>query len=68
LAKGGVRREDQTRLLQGQAYLSLEMFDKARKSFREAAKDDRSRKNANNLLRYTDSEEKRIKDIKEYLS
>lgn len=68
IAKGGVRREDQTRLLQGQAYLSLEMFDKARKSFREAAKDDRSRKNANNLLRYTDSEEKRIKDIKEYLS
>lgn len=68
IAKGGVRREDQTRLLQGQAYLSLEMFDKARESFREAAKDDRSRKNANNLLRYTDSEEKRIKDIKEYLS
>ena len=68
IAKGGVRREDQTRLLQGQAYLSLEQFDKARESFREAAKDDRSRKNANNLLRYTDSEERRIKDIKEYLS
>lgn len=66
--KGGVRREDQSRLLQGQAYLSLEMFDKARESFREAAKDDRSRNNANQLLRYTDNEEKRIADIKEYLS
>lgn len=68
IAKGGVRREDQSRLLQGQAYLSLEMFDKAREAFREAAKDDRSRKNANNLLRYTDNEEKRIAAIKEYLS
>ena len=68
IAKGGVRREDQTRLLQGQAYLSLEQFDKARESFREAARDDRSRTNANNLLRYTDNEEKRINDIKEYLS
>lgn len=68
IEKGGVRREDQSRLLQGQAYLSLEMFDKARESFRAAAKDDRSRKNANNLLRYTDNEEKRINDIKEYLS
>ncbi|MCC3862284.1 hypothetical protein [Pseudemcibacter aquimaris] len=68
IEKGGVRREDQSRLLQGQAYLSLEMFDKARESFREAAKDDRSRRNANQLLRYTDAEEKRINDIKEYLS
>lgn len=68
IEKGGVRREDQTRLLQGQAYLSLEQFDKARESFREAAKDDRSRNQANQLLRYTDAEEKRIADIKEYLS
>ncbi|MBT5185962.1 MAG: hypothetical protein HOM01_04085 [Kordiimonadaceae bacterium] len=68
LDKGDVRRPDQSSLLQGQAYLSLEMFDEARASFREAAKDDRSKKNANNLLKYVDNEEKRIKDIREYLS
>ena len=68
LDKGDVRRPDQSSLLQGQAYLSLEMFDEARKSFREAGKDERSEKNANNLLRYVDNEEKRIKDIREYLS
>ncbi|HPF45680.1 MAG: hypothetical protein KDF58_07785 [Alphaproteobacteria bacterium] len=68
LEKGGLTRPDQSRLLQGQAYLALEQFDKARASFREAAKDNRSAKIAAQLLQYTDSEEKRIKDIKEYLS
>lgn len=71
IAMGGVKRADQSRILQGHAYLSLEMFDKAREAFREArkaAKDDRTRKNANNMLRYAEVEEKRIKDIKEYLS
>lgn len=68
LQKGDVRRADQASLLQGQAYLSLEMFDKARASFREAAKDERSAKTAQNMLKYVDNEEKRIKDIREYLS
>jgi len=68
LKKGGLRRPDQSSLLQGQAYLALENFDEARSSFREAAKDKRSRKMARNLLRYVDSEERRIKDIREYLS
>lgn len=68
LEKGGLTRPDQSSLLQGQAYLALEQFDKARASFREAAKDKRSAQMASQLLQYTDSEEKRIKDIKEYLS
>lgn len=68
LSKGGLRRADQSSLLQGQAYLALENFAEARKSFREAAKDERSETMARNLLRYVDSEEKRIKDIREYLS
>ncbi len=66
--KGGLRRPDQSRLLQGQAYLSLEKFDDARASFREAAKDDRSETMARNMLRYVDNEEKRIKEIREFLS
>ncbi len=68
LDKGGLRRPDQASLLQGQAYLALEDFDKARESFREALKDDRSETHARNFLRYVDSEERRIKDIREYLS
>lgn len=68
LRKGGLQRPDQSSLLQGQAYLALERFDDARASFREAAKDDRSETMARNMLRYVDSEEKRIADIKEYLS
>lgn len=68
LGKGGLRRPDQSSLLQGQAYLALEEFDKARESFREAAKDERSESYARNFLRYVDSEEKRIKEIREYLS
>ena len=66
--KGGLRRPDQSRLLQGQAYLSLEKFDDARASFREAAKDDRSETMARNMLRYVNNEEKRIKEIREFLS
>ncbi len=68
LAKGGVKRADQSSFLQGQAYMALEKFDDARKSFREAAKDKRSEKTAKNWLKYLVSEEKRIKEIKEYLS
>ncbi|MBT5073549.1 MAG: tetratricopeptide repeat protein [Kordiimonadaceae bacterium] len=68
LTKGGLRRADQSSLLQGQAYLALEKFDDARNSFREAAKDERSETMARNLLRYVDAEERRIKDIREYLS
>ncbi len=71
LEKGGLRRPDQSSLLQGQAYLALEEFDNARGSFRaaiDAAEDDRTEKMARDMLRYVDSEEKRIKDIREYLS
>ena len=62
LNKGGLSRPDQSSLMQGQAYLSLEQFDKARASFREAAKtakDDRTEKMSRDLLRYVDSEEKK---------
>ncbi|MBL4602799.1 MAG: hypothetical protein JKY84_08640 [Emcibacteraceae bacterium] len=62
LSKGGLSRPDQSSLMQGQAYLSLEMFDKARSSFREAAKtakDDRTEKMSRDLLRYVDSEGKK---------
>lgn len=70
LNKGGLRRPDQSSILQGQAYLALENFTKARESFRAAintANDDRTEQIARDMLRYVDSEEKRIKDIREYL-
>jgi len=68
LAKGGISRPDQTSFMQGQAYMSVMKFDEARKSFREAAKDKRSEKTANSWISYLDNEEKRYKQIQEYLS
>ena len=66
--KGGISRTDLARFLQGQALIYLERFDDARAAFREAAKDDRTEKSATTWLKYIDSEEKRIKDIREYLN
>lgn len=68
IEKGGVDRPDLARFLQGQAYMALEDFDRARASFRMAAEDERTVKNANTWLKYMINEEQRVKDIKEYLN
>ena len=68
ISKGGLRRPDLARFLQGQAYIYIQQFDLSRNAFREAAKDERTQKNANTWLQYIDSEEKRIEGINEYLS
>lgn len=68
LEKGGFDRPDLARIIQGQAYVVLARFDEARAVFREASKDERSVDIAANWLRYIDNEEKRLKDIAEYLN
>jgi hypothetical protein len=45
----------------------LTRFDEARAVFDEALKDERSEETALMWLRYINNEEKRIKDIREYL-
>ena len=55
-----VRRADQVHLAIGSAYLELGEFDEAVKSFKEAAKDERSQKLANQYAAYAEREKKRI--------
>jgi tetratricopeptide (TPR) repeat protein len=59
LAKGGVKRPDQARLVLGMAYFNLGQYNNAKKAFRDAAKDDRSEKYARQWIRYIASEEER---------
>ncbi len=68
IAKGSVNRPDIARFQQGQAYAYMEEYDKARKAFRLASEDDRTKKNATTWLKYIDGEEQRTKDIREYLN
>lgn len=68
IEKGGILRLDLAKFLQGQAYIQVQKFDLARQAFKEAAKDERTLKNANIWLQYIDTEEKRIRGINEYLS
>lgn len=67
LEKGNIDRPDLARVIQGQAYVILTRFDEARAVFDEALKDVRSEETALMWLRYINNEEKRIKDIREYL-
>ena len=63
LAKGGVKRPDQARLVLGMSYFNLGDYDKARKAFREAGKDERSAKYSQQWIKYIKSEEDRQKEL-----
>jgi len=63
LKKGGVKRPDQARLVLGMAYFNLGEYDKARKAFREAGKDERSTKYSQQWIKYISSEEDRQREL-----
>ena len=63
LAKGGVKRPDQARLVLGMAYFNLGDYEEARKAFRAAAKDDRSKRYAQQWLKYISSEQERQEQL-----
>lgn len=67
LKKGGVKRPDQARLVLGMAYFNLGEYNKARKAFRDAGKDDRSEKYAKQWIAYVSSEEERQREIEKDL-
>jgi tetratricopeptide (TPR) repeat protein len=54
LRKGKLKRVDQVHLVIGNAYLEMGEFDSAVKSFKDAAKDERSAKIANQWARYAE--------------
>ena len=67
LKKGGVKRPDQARLVLGMAYFNLGEYNKARKSFRDAGKDERSEKYAKQWISYVTSEEERQRELEKDL-
>lgn len=63
LKKGGIKRPDQTRLVLGMAYFNLGKYADARKVFREAKKDKRSAKYADQWIKYIQSEQDRLAQL-----
>ncbi len=59
LKRGGVKRPDQARLVLGMSYFNLGEYNKARRAFRDAGKDERSEKYSKQWIRYITSEEQR---------
>lgn len=64
LKKGGLSRPDQVYMTVGQAELELGNFDAAIEAFTQAARDKRSRKFANQWIKYAEDERKRQEALK----
>ena len=63
LKKGGVKRPDQARLVLGMSYFNLGEYDKARRAFRAAGKDERSKTYSQQWIKYIASEENRQREL-----
>ncbi len=69
IAKGGLDRVDQTYLLLGMAHFNVDELTKAQEAFREARRDERSRRQAATWLNFLEKEKQRrdklAKDMRE---
>ncbi len=65
LARGGVKRPDNARLILGMAYFNTQQYDKAREAFKAAGRDERSAKYASQWIQYMDSELARQRSLAE---
>ncbi|WOJ97565.1 tetratricopeptide repeat protein [Congregibacter brevis] len=63
LNRGGVKRADNARLVLGMAYFNTKQYAKARDAFRAAARDERSKKYADQWIAYMNSELARQKSL-----
>ena len=65
IKKGKIKKISQAHLTLGQAYFELKNFDEAKKQFRVAARDEdkKVKKTANNWIKYTENEEKRMQSL-----
>jgi|TARA_B110000116_G_scaffold271662_1_gene293096 hypothetical protein len=59
IKKGGIKRADQLQITIGQAYMELNQYSKASAAFKAAAKDKRSKKSAENWIRFSASQKRR---------
>lgn len=65
IKKGGIKRKDTTYLILGMAHYNLKQYDSARKAFKKAEDDERSRKYARQWMRFMDKELERQRRLKE---
>ena len=65
LARGGVKRPDSCQLVLGMAYFNTKNYSGARKAFKEARKDKRSKKYADQWMKYMANEIERQKKLQE---
>ena len=65
LARGGVKRPDNARLILGMAYFNTNQYEKAREAFQAASRDERSSKYASQWIKYMDSELERQRALAE---
>ncbi len=65
LKRGGVKRPDTANLVLGMAYFNLKEYEKARKAFKAAGRDERSAKYAGQWITYMDSELERQRQLEE---
>ncbi len=63
LNRGGLRRADITRMNLGNALINLHCYDDAVQVFREAARDDRSARHANQWIEYAEREGRRRQQL-----
>lgn len=63
LSRGGVKRPDNARLVLGMAYFNTDQYTKAREAFRAAARDERSKKYADQWIQYMNSEIERQRKL-----
>jgi len=65
LKRGGVKRPDNCNLVLGMAYFNTKQYSSARKAFLKAGKDKRSKKYANQWIKYMDTEIERQRRLEE---
>lgn len=65
LKKGGVKRKDTAYLVMGMAHFNLKQYDSARKAFKEAEKDKRSKGYASQWIKFMDKELERQKSLEQ---
>jgi uncharacterized protein HemY len=59
LELGGISREDTSNIMLGMAYFNMDRFPQARRAFQAALPDNRSKRTAQQWIKYVDSEIKR---------
>ena len=65
LKRGSVKRPDNCQLVLGMAYFNVKNYSGASKAFKEAAKDKRSKKYADQWVKYMNNEIDRQKKLQE---